>query len=115
MLLTLINILYLHILSNVKKIDNLAKVIEGTAEYGKYVQESNNLRSKFSDLEKKKVEEREETRRAMEEKLVAIDKLKGIVEELDATQNMLDTRIDDAQNRLDKMKEENILVWQGSV
>ena len=48
----------------------------------------------------------------MEEKK---DQLKGIVEELDAAQNMLEAEINDAHNRLDKMKEENILVWQGSV
>ena len=80
-----------------------------------YIEESNNLRSKISRLEKEHAEEQEESRHVMEEKMAAIEKLKRFVEELDATQYKLEAGINDAWNRLDNMKEENTLVWQSYV
>ena len=77
-----------------------------------YIEESNNLRSKISHLEKEHAEEQEERRHVMKEKMAAIEKLKRIVGELDGTQNMLEAGLNDARNSLDKMKEENTLVWQ---
>ena len=77
-----------------------------------YIEESNNLRSKISHLEKEHAEEKEVSRHVMEEKMTAIEKMKRIVEELDGTQNVLEARLSDAWNSLDKMKEENTLVWQ---
>ena len=55
------------------------------------------------------------SRHMMEEKIVAIEKLKRIVERLDVTQNMLEAELNDAWNSLDKMKEDNTLVWQSYV
>ena len=80
-----------------------------------YIEESNNLRSKISRLEKEHAREQEVSRHVMEEKMAAIEKLKRIVEELDATQYKLEARIKDAWNRLDNMKEDNTLVWQSYV
>ena len=80
-----------------------------------YIEESNNLRSKISHLEKEHAEEQEVSRHVMEEKMAAIEKMKRIVEELDGTQNMLEAGLSDAWNSLDKMKEENTLVWQSYV
>ena len=80
-----------------------------------YIEESNNLRSKISRLEKEHAEEHEESRHVMEEKMAAIEKLKRFVEELDATQYKLEAGIKDAWNWLDNMKEENTLVWQSYV
>ena len=80
-----------------------------------YIEESNILRSKISHLEKEHVEEQEVSRHVMEEKMASIEKMKRIVEELDGTQNMLEAGLSDAWNTLDKMKEENILVWQSYV
>ena len=65
-----------------------------------YIEESNNLRSKISHLEKEHAEEQEMSRHVMEEKMAAIEEMKGIV---------------DVWNSLDKMKEENTLVWQSYV
>ena len=80
-----------------------------------YIEESDILRSKISHLEKEHVEEQEVSRHVMEEKMASIEKMKRIVEELDGTQNMLEAGLSDAWNTLDKMKEENILVWQSYV
>ena len=80
-----------------------------------YIEESNNLRSKISHLEKEHEEEQEVSRHLMEERMATIEKMKGIVEELDGTQNMLEAGLSDAWNSLDKMKEENTLVWQSYV
>ena len=55
------------------------------------------------------------SRHMMEEKIAAIEKLKRIVERLDVTQNMLEAELNDAWNSLDKMKEDNTLVWQSYV
>ena len=79
------------------------------------MEESNNLWSEISHLEKEHAEEQEVSRHVMEEKMAAIEKMKRIVEELDGTQNMLEAGFSDAWNRLDKMKEENTLVWQSYV
>ena len=76
-----------------------------------YIEESNNLRSKISHLEK---EHAEVSWHVMEEKMAAIEKLKRIVERLDVTQNMLEAGLSDAWNSLDKMKEDT-LVWQSYV
>ena len=75
-----------------------------------YIEESNNLRSKISHLEKEHAEEQEVSRLVMEEKMATIKEMKIIVEELDGTQNMLEAGLSDARNSLDKMKEENTLV-----
>ena len=80
-----------------------------------YIEESNNLRSKISHLEKEHAEEQEVSRHVMEEKMAAIEKMESIVEDLDGTQNVLEAGLSDAWNRLDKMKEENTLVWQSYV
>ena len=80
-----------------------------------YIEESNNLRSKISHLEKEHAEEQEVSRLVMEEKMATIKEMKRIVEELDGTQNMLEAGLSDARNSLDKMKEENTLVWQSYV
>ena len=55
------------------------------------------------------------SRHVMEEKMAAIERMKRILEELDGTQNMLEAGLSDAWNSLDKMKEENTLVWQSYV
>ena len=80
-----------------------------------YIEESNNLRTNISHLEKEHAEEQEVSRHVMEEKIAAIEKMKGIVEELDGTRNMLEAGLSDTWNSLDKMKEENTLVWQSYV
>ena len=80
-----------------------------------YIEESNTLRSKFSHLEKEHAQEQDVSRHVMEEKMAAIEKMKRIVEEQDGTQNMLEAGLSDAWNSLDKMKEENTLVWQSYV
>ena len=80
-----------------------------------YIEESNILRSKISHLEKVHAEEQEVSRHVMEEKMAAIEKMKRIVEELDGTQNLPEAGLSNAWNSLDKMKEENTLVWQSNV
>ena len=80
-----------------------------------YIEESNILRSKISHLEKEHAEEQEVSRHVMEEKMAAIKEMKRIVKELDGTQNMLEAGLSDTWSSLDKMKEENTLVWQSYV
>ena len=75
------------------------------------IEESNTLQSKFSHLEKEHAEEQDVSRHLMQEKMAAIEKMKRIVEELDGTQNILEAGLSDAWNSLDKMKEENALVY----